>query len=115
VLSRTIQPVEEMRAAGAWPFALGSEHEAVDRERVLAVEQLGQAHRPVGTFEAVVVWHHAARRQGAALGGNALDLAAQRNLLLQQGVAHAPVLGALVGEMKMFHVVRTTVGAAQLR
>ena len=75
-----VDRVEHMGAAVARLVALRPEHEAVEDDALLALEQLGQRH-PLGaliradTLEAVILGHRAARRQRAAPGGGRLHLA----------------------------------------
>ncbi len=90
--------VEQVRAHGAGALALRPEHEAVGAQGRLVAEQVGEADRAFLALEPVVAGDLAAGRQGAALGGDALQMATQLVLLLEQGGAGGAVLGALIGE-----------------
>jgi hypothetical protein len=85
-----------------------AEHEAVDRERVLARrEELRELHRGrlgvvAFAFEDVVLAHLAAVGQRAAMDGDPFDLAAQLHFLAQQRVACLAIGRGLVGEMQVF-------------
>ncbi len=78
--------------------ALGPEHVAVDCEGLLVAEQTGEIDRAVFALEAVVADHRAAGRQRPPLGGHALDMTAQRDLLREKGGAGGAILGAFVGD-----------------
>jgi hypothetical protein len=102
----TVEPVEEVRAAGTGPLTLRPEHEAVDRERVLVAEQLGElAPLPASRFEQIVLRDLAAMRQSAPLGRDPFDLAAQLHLRGQEGISRLAIGGRLVGEMQMVKFV----------
>ena len=78
--------------------ALRPEHVAVDAEGLLVAEQPGEIGRAVFAFEAVVADHRAARRQRAPLGGDALDMTTQFDLLGEQRGAGGAILGAFIGD-----------------
>jgi len=78
--------------------ALGPEHVAIDAEGLLVAEQPGEIGRAVFAFKAVVADHRAARRQRAALGGDALDMATQFDLLGEQRGAGGAIFGAFIGD-----------------
>ncbi len=105
-----IQPVEEVRAAGARLAALRPEHEAVDRQRVLARREQLRELDPAGpaagapALEDIVLGHFAALGQGAALLRDALDVPPQLHLLFQQGIACLPIGGAFIGKLEVFEV-----------
>jgi len=69
------QAAQQVGAHGARALALGPEHVAVDGERLFVVEQFGEIGGAGLALEAVVADHRAAGRQGAALDGDALDVA----------------------------------------
>src|SRR3546814_7881302 len=98
-----VDRVEHMRAAIARLVALGAEHEALQDDARLALEQLGQFDalgpliRP-DPFEAVILGHVAAGRQRAALRRDRLDLAAERDLGVEQRDPRAAIFGAFIGE-----------------
>ncbi len=78
--------------------ARAPEHVAVDDQRILVGEELGEGYRPIAAFEAVFFLHLAARRQRPALSRHALDMAAQFDLFGQQCIAGAAIRLALIGE-----------------
>jgi hypothetical protein len=99
-----------MSAAGAGPFTLRPEHEAVDRERVLAGrEQLRQLHLDLalrrGLLENVVFSEFPAGRKRAALRGDPLDLPAELDFLVEQRVAGPSVGFALVRKVQVLKVL----------
>ena len=98
----------ERRAHRAWRLTLRPEHVAVDRKRLLVAEQVGEAHLAFFTFEHVALRHLAARRQFTAKFRDALDVAAQLDLLDQEALPGAPVFSAFTGEMSL-------VGAREFR
>jgi hypothetical protein len=107
---RAVQSVKEVSATWARLGALRPEHEAVDRQRVLARrEQLRKLYAPgpaTGTsaLEDIVLGELAALGQRSALLGDTLDVPAQLHLLLQQGIARLPIGRTFVGEMEMLEV-----------
>src|SRR3546814_12423484 len=52
-------------------------------------------------LEHEILGHHAAGRQRPALGGDRFELAAQRDLGVEQRIACCPVFGAFIGERQM--------------
>ena len=100
VLGGTVQRIEHGGARRARPLVIerAREHEAVDRERVLAgLEQLRQPHIDRGAagtclLEDIVLRDGPAGRQLASGSGHRLDSAAQLDLLLEQPVARRPLL-----------------------
>ena len=107
VAHRAVKAIEKMSAAGAGPFALRPEHEAVDRERVLAGrEQFRQLHLDRlalrgGLLENVVFGEFPAGRERAALRGDPLDLPAELDLLVEERVAGPSVGFALVRKVQV--------------
>src|SRR5262249_52368322 len=101
----------EVGAARARLGTLGPEHEAVDRERVLArCEQFRESHASgaaagASALEDIVFRDCAALGQRATLGGDALDVPPQLHLLLEQGIAGLSIDLALVGELQVFKVL----------
>ena len=89
---------QEIGAHRTGPLALRPEHVAVDRERLLVAEQPGEIGRAVLALETVVADHRAAGRQRPPLGGDALDMTAQLDLLGEQRGAGGAILGAFVGD-----------------
>src|ERR1700687_5257263 len=89
---------EQRRAHRARPLSLRAIHVVVDHEGVLVAEQLGERCRSVFACEGIVLVDLAARRQRAALFGDALDVAAKLDLFSQQRLAGAAIFGALVGK-----------------
>src|SRR5687767_3599750 len=79
-------------------LALRAEHVAIDDQRLLVTEQVGQAHRAVLSFEAIIARHLAARRQLPPLFRHSLDVAPQLDFPGQKGIARPPVVFAFVGE-----------------
>ena len=82
----------------------------------MLAEELGEPHRLgalVGAdpLEDIVLGHLAAGRQRAAPGGDRLDLAAQRDLGVEQRIAGGPVFGALVREGQMLHGMSLSLGS----
>src|SRR6476469_4163520 len=86
---------QQRRAHRTRPLALRTEHVAVDDEGILVAKQAGERDRAAFAFERVVLGDLAARRQCAALLGDAFDVAAQFDFLGQQRLAGAAVFGAL--------------------
>ena len=74
----------ERRAHRARLLALRAEHVAVDDQRLLVAEQVGERDLAALAFEFVFLRHLAARRQRAAQFRDALDVAAQLDLLGEQ-------------------------------
>src|SRR6202022_4546777 len=85
---------------GARPLALRAIHVVVDDEAILVAEQVGESRRPLFALEGIILFDLAARRQAAALLGDALDVAAKLDLFSQQRLAGAAIFGALVGKTK---------------
>jgi hypothetical protein len=79
---------------------LRAEHPAVDDESVLFAEELREVDRAVLAFEGIVFGDSAPGGKGAAESGDALDLAAELDLLGEKSVAGLAVFGALVGELR---------------
>ena len=109
----TVETIEEVRAARTRPLPLRSEHEAVDRKRILAgCKQLRQPHAlrfaaRARRLENIVLRDFAARRQCSTLGRHALDLAAQLHLLLKQDIARPAILRALIGKVNVLNGLRS--------
>src|ERR1700730_12154908 len=89
---------QQRRAHRARPLALRADHIVVDDKRVLGAEQVGERRRPLLSLEGIVLLDLAAGWQAAALFGDALDMAAQLDLLDQQRLAGAAIFGTLVGK-----------------
>src|SRR6202030_1822902 len=85
----------------ARPFALRPEHVAVDDQRLLVAEQIGERRRSPFTLEYIILFALAARRQGAALLGDTLDVAAKLDLFRQQRLAGTAIFGAFIGKPKI--------------
>jgi hypothetical protein len=64
---------------------LRPEHVAIDGERLLIAEQPGEIGGTVLAFEAIITDYLATGRQATPLGGDALDMAPQFDLLCQEG------------------------------
>src|SRR5262245_60330021 len=112
---RAVKPVEKMGAARARSLALRPEHEAVDRKRVLVrCEKLRQPDRTGLALEDIVFRHLATLRQGAPMGGHALDVTAQLHLFGQKLIVRLTIGCALVGEMEVLHAGQTTVACRGL-
>ena len=94
-----IPRAHQRRAHRAGAIALRPVHVAVEDERLLVAEQVGEADLAVLALEAVVAGDLAARRQLAALLGHPFDLPAKLDLLGQQRIARLPVVVALIGKM----------------
>ena len=62
----------------------------------MLAEQIGEAELVAVLVEEAIVLRFAARRQRAALRGDALDVAAQLDLLGEQAFTGVAILGALV-------------------
>src|SRR5262245_51285761 len=82
----------------AGPLTLWTVHEVVHDERVVAPEQLPEAHRPAFAVEHVVLGNRAAERQRAALRSDALDVPAKLDLFGKQLGARAAIFVVLVGK-----------------
>ncbi|MEJ0066038.1 MAG: hypothetical protein WDM85_11965 [Caulobacteraceae bacterium] len=95
VVGVAVPGVEQIGAHRARPLALRAEHIAVGDQGLLVAEQAGQVGFTVLGHEAIAVRHRGARRQGAALSGDSLDVAAQLDLLGQQSDAGDAVFSAL--------------------
>src|SRR5438067_3162801 len=95
-----IPRAQQRRAHRARPLALRTEHVTVDHERILVAEQIGERCRSLFALESIILFDLAARRQPAALLGDALDMAAKLDLLSQQRFARTAIFGALVGIAK---------------
>jgi hypothetical protein len=80
---------------------VGAEHHAVDNEGVLVPEERREADHAVTAFKGIVFGDYAARRKGAAQGGDALDVAPEIDLFSEENVASLAVFGALVGEVRL--------------
>jgi hypothetical protein len=78
---------------------LRAEHPAVDDESVLFAEELREVDRAVLAFEGIVFGDSAPGGR-AAESGDALDLAAELDLLGKESVAGLAVFGDLVGELR---------------
>jgi len=95
------KPVDDRGAHRTGPLHLRAEHEAVGDERVPFAEKLRQPDLAFDAVENVVLGGLAARRQLAALRRDALDLAPQLELALQEPVARGAISGTLVGEVHL--------------
>src|ERR1700687_3232373 len=89
---------QQRRAHWARPLALRAEHVVVDNEGVLVAEQVSEGDRSLFALEGVILLDLAARRQRAALLGDALDVTAQLDLFSQQHLTGTAIFGALVGK-----------------
>src|SRR5688572_32061300 len=85
-----------LRCDGSMVARVAREHETVDHERTLAVEQLRQPHRPRWTGrERVVHRHDPTRWEIPARCGNRLRRATKRDLLPEQPIARGAILRRL--------------------
>jgi len=84
--------LHEARAHGAGVLALGPEHIAVDPERVVSAEEVGQGDLALLALEAVVLGQQRSGRERAALGGDALGQAAQLVFADEQALARGAVV-----------------------
>src|SRR5882757_52299 len=108
VPGRTVEPIEQVRAAGARQLALGPVHEAIQDERVVRPEQLGHPdflrHCMLAyPHEHIILGYLATQRQGAAFGCKRFDLRTKHNLFIQKYVSGGTVLGAFVWVVEMLH------------
>jgi hypothetical protein len=78
---------------------LRAEHHAVDKEGVLVTKELREAYRGVLGFEGIVSGDFAAGGKGATECGDPLDVAAELDLLGEEGIASSAIFGTLVGEV----------------
>src|ERR1700685_2861566 len=96
VSGRAIPGGEHRGANRAGALPLRSKHGTVDEQRLLVAEDVAQPHGSCFTDQLVVLRNLSPGRQGPALGGHALDMAAEFNLFREQGGAGGAVFRALV-------------------
>src|SRR6202451_1374159 len=102
VSGSAIPGAEHRAATRAGALPLRSKHGTVDEQRLLVAEDVAQPHGSCFTDQLVVLRNLSPGRQGPALGGHALDMAAKFNLFREQGVAGGAVLRALVRKRCFF-------------
>jgi hypothetical protein len=99
VRRRAVDAVENRAAIRARLGRLRSEHEVVDKQRVLAaLEQLRKLHGAARGIEDIVFSDRAAEWQLAALRRHFLGRPPQRDFILEKRVAGGTVLRRLTGE-----------------
>ena len=90
-----VERADERGAHRAGPLALGPVHPEIGEQRVVPAEQVDEADLVALLVEEAIILRDRTRRQRAALRGDALDLAAQLDLLGEQGGARLAIVRAL--------------------
>src|SRR5262249_41537577 len=84
---------------GAWRFALRAVHHAVDQQGLLVAEELREVCRAGLGDKLEVFENFSTGRQSTTLRRNALDLAAQLDLIDKKSIAGRAIAGAFIGKM----------------
>jgi len=106
---RHVERADEGGAHRAGPRPLGPEHPEIGEERIVPAEQVDQAELVPLLVEEAIVFRDRSWRQRPTLLRDALDLAAELDLLGKKGGARPAIIGALAGpadRQRLRHIAR---------